>query len=206
VFGRCATLHPKGAEEMVTQIRMQVDRARSNAAAGSTKPSATRQSAQEPHDSIVLRPSRANDPYGYQDASGYAPPRRRSLGRDLLLTAAFAIGVVVAYPSIEPHLPYSWRTNIASVMNRFAPAPSLPVQGAAVVVSDLNLRKGPSTSSAVVALLPRGSSVATIEKRGDWMFVQLEADNRAEPRRGWVYGSFLKDIEVDDPESSDEAD
>jgi hypothetical protein len=191
---------------MVTQMRMQADRARSNTVGDRIRSSATRQDAQ---DSIVLRPSRANAQDSYEQeaaAQGYASGKRRSLSRDVLLTVAIAIAAVVAYPRIEPNLPYSWRMNIASVISRFSPAPSVAVQGAAVVVSDLNLRSEPSTTSAVVALLPRGSSVATIEKRGDWMFVQLEADNRQQPRRGWVFGTFLKEIEDDEPESSDEPD
>jgi uncharacterized protein YraI len=128
------------------------------------------------------------------------------MGRDILIVAAVAIVAVVAYPSVAPYLPYSWRANIAAITGQFGSVADMATLGSAVVLSDLNLREGPSTRTAVVALVPRGSNVATIEKRGEWMFVQIEADNRAQPRRGWVYGSFLREIEADEPESSDDSD
>ena len=64
----------------------------------------------------------------------------------------------------------------------------------AVVVRDVNVRASPSNAAAVVSTLARGAKVATIERRGNWTLVQIGGDSRnIKPRRGWVYGSFLRD-------------
>jgi uncharacterized protein YgiM (DUF1202 family) len=182
---------------MVTQIRMQVEGARNG----------TRSNSRESDTGQIQLRTRAQFSSEASSREQYvqAPPRR-GFGRDLFVAVALGIAAIVAYPSIEQYLPYAWRSNITAVMNQFRPVQAVASQGSAVDVSDLNLRQGPSTSTAVVALLPRGSNVATIEKRGDWMLVQLEADNRAQPTRGWVFGSFLKEIEDDEPETSEDAD
>ena len=141
---------------------------------------------------------------GMADAIGVdQEPRasKRSNVRGVLIAAALATLAVIAYPIIEVRLPQSWRSQITAVTDSLpitddsgtsnaAPAPSSSV---AVVLRDLNVRADPSTGAKVIATLPQGLKVTTIEKRGAWTSVQIESDNpNAKPLQGWVYGSFLK--------------
>ena len=124
------------------------------------------------------------------------------------VVAALAIAVIVIYPRIEPLLPEALRSNIAKITSLFGPAQNFTAQGFAAVASDVNLRAAPSTTARVIATLPRGLKVATIERRGEWTFVQVEGEGNTQPRRGWVFSSFLKEetgeVEDDDETSSGE--
>ena len=161
----------------------------------------------EPDDgSIVLRSSRANGPAAWEPEP--VEPRRRGFGRDVLIVALIAIAVGVAYPSFEQYLPVTVRMHVASLMNSVRPPAVVATEGDAIVLREVNLRAGPSTTSKVIALLPRGSRVATAEKRGEWTFVQVEAYSRnTQLRRGWVFASFLESVEEDvAADSSEELD
>jgi hypothetical protein len=199
----------QAAEGALVQLRIESDRARSNATGGSiTAPKSgdrsvfgTKAAAREPEpvairlptreargqakEQIVLQPHRVlEDPH---------PHKKRGMGRDLLVVAVLAIVVIVAYPRIEPLIPEPWRSNIASLTGDFGSA-SVAAQGSAVVIRDVNLRVGPSTSANIVSTLPQGLNVATLARRDEWTFVEVGADSRnPQPRRGWVFSSFLKD-------------
>jgi hypothetical protein len=136
------------------------------------------------------------------------PPRKGSSFRDVIVVASIAIIAIFAYPRIEPFLPETWRSNIAAILGGLAPSPNPIAQGSASVVSDVNLRVEPSTTAEIITTLPRGLKVTTIERRGDWMLVQVEGNSgNARPQRGWVFGSFLiSDVNDDvEPEPSEES-
>jgi hypothetical protein len=172
----------------VTETRRQSNRGRGES---------TRQALRGAQSAPQIQPTptvfRADGIY-FGDGRHGPAPKRRSLFRDLLIAATLGIVAIIGYPSIEPHLPPTWQANIASVMGRFAPSPGV-AEREAIVVSDVNLRAGPSTTTKVIALLPRGSRVATTETRGEWTFVQVEAYSRnSQLRRGWVYATFLENV------------
>jgi Bacterial SH3 domain len=200
----------QAAEGALVQLRIESDRARSNATGGSiSAPKSgdrssfgTKGAAREPEpvairlptreargqakqEQIVLQPHRVlEDPH---------PRKRRGMGRDMIVVAAVVVVAIVAYPRIEPLIPEPWRSNIASLTGDFGSA-SFAAQGSAVVIRDVNLRVGPSTSANIVSTLPEGLNVATLARRDEWTFVEVGADSRnPQPRRGWVFSSFLKD-------------
>jgi len=132
---------------------------------------------------------------------------RANLLRDVLIVAALVALAVTAYPSIEPFLPQSWQSGIASVTSdpgpiagdsgtsAAAPATSSNVAArhSAVVLRDVNVRAGPSATAKVVSTLRQGLRVLVIEQRGGWTSVQIVGDNAStKPLEGWVYGSFLR--------------
>ncbi len=206
-----ATARYQAAEGMLAQVRMQADRARSDAVGGSIRsgeraafgarpaeretesapmrlPNREERGSATQGSKIVIRPKQmtiVEEPHA---------PRKRGALRDIVVVASLAILVIVTYPTVEPLLPDSWRSNITAITGGVVPPPNVTVQRLAAVVSDVNLRAGPSTTAKVITTLPRGLKVATIERRGDWTLVQIEGNSRnTQPRRGWVYGSFLKD-------------
>jgi hypothetical protein len=226
----------QAAEGALVQLRLEADRARSEANGGSSKlpsrsnfgtksatrepepapsppvqrearerPGKTTQAAQEPR--IVLQPgglSREPEPYVPR------APRRRAVGRDFIVVMVLAIVTIVAYPRIEPFIPEPWRSNIAAVVAKFIPPSNIMAQGSAVVVREVNLREGPSTGEDIIATLPIGLNVAVLERRNEWTLVEIAADSStAQPRRGWVSSSFLRDgsdvEEEDDAASSDDS-
>jgi hypothetical protein len=229
-----ATARYQAAEGMLIQMRMQADRARSDAVGGSTRPAGRgsdaaggsarpaeragfgARAAERETDAAAIRlPTREDRGLGTQDPKVVIRPKqinsdqqpgarkKRGVFRDIVVVAALAIFVIVTYPSIEPLVPEPWRSNIAAVIGNHAPPANVTVQGVASVASEVNLRAEPSTTARVIATLPRGLKVVTGERRGDWILVQVEGDRSStQPRRGWVFGSFLKeepgDVEADD--------
>jgi hypothetical protein len=225
----------QAAEGTLVQLRLEADRARIEGIGGSSKtpsrsmfgtksaarapeplpaPPATRervaqatratqamQAAQEPR--IVLQPgglSREPEPYVPRG------PRRRAVGRDFIVVSVLAIVMIVAYPRIEPFIPEPLRSNLAAVITRFFPTSTIAAQGSAVVARDVNLRDGPSTSAEIVATLPRGLGVAVLERRDEWTRVEIAADgSNPQPRRGWVFSSFLENGPADDDVDSESA-
>jgi hypothetical protein len=214
----------QAAEGALVQLRLESDRARSNATGGSIhspksgdrsvfgtkaftrepEPTPIRLPTREarahaaPEAKIVLQPHRV-----LEDANA---PKRRGFGRDIVVVAALAVVAIFAYPRIEPLIPEPWRSNIAALTGRVGSVPGVSVagQGAGVVVRDVNLRVGPSTSAGIVSTLPQGLRVATLGRRDEWTFVEVAGDSRnPQPRRGWVFSSFLRDESVSDDEDAD---
>jgi uncharacterized protein YgiM (DUF1202 family) len=81
----------------------------------------------------------------------------------------------------------------AAVGTPWSPAPESKAQSTpegpdavriARIVSDVNMRAGPSNGQAVLATIPRGTAVEVIVCRG-WCEVVFRG------QRGWIYGSFL---------------
>ena len=187
----------------MTETRRQANRGRGEAARQALRAQPAPQTQPTPS---VFRADGITISDGWQEPA----PKRRSLFRDLLVATTLGVMAIIGYPMIEPHLPQTWQANIASVIGGVAPPPGV-AEREAIVVNDVNLRAGPSTTTKVIALLPRGSRVAATETRGDWTFVQVEAYSRSSQlRRGWVYASFLQSVgdgEDDaETESSDESD
>ncbi len=221
-----ATARYDAAEAALTQVRMEASRERSDAVGGNVfhkqaglqAKRASRETGLAPVRSaeergqrttgskIVIRTNRMRDAIEATEQEPRAP-RRRAV-RDVFLAAAVTVLAIVIYPSIEPLLPETWRSNIAAVTGGIGPvvghspapleslpetSPSVAVQHFAVVVRDVNVRASPSTTATVISMLPRGLKVATIEQRENWTLVQIEGDSRnPKPRQGWVYGSYLK--------------
>ena len=215
----------QAAEGTLVQLRMEADRARSNATGGSINPSRSSASrstfgskavarepepaairlpgreprAQAKQEQIVLQPHRVlEDPYA---------PKKRGIWRDLLVVAALAVVAIMVYPRIEPLIPEPWRSQIAALTGGFASPSSVVAQGSAVVVRDVNLRSGPSTSASIITTLVPGQNVATLARREEWTFVEVAADSRStQPQRGWVFSSFLKDDAANAEEDGETAD
>ena len=55
-------------------------------------------------------------------------------------------------------------------------------------VASMRLRK-PSTSAAIVTSLKLGTEVSIVERRGDWVRAEIDADAKA--LQGWVFGTYL---------------
>jgi hypothetical protein len=220
-----ATARYQAAEGMLTQVRMQTDRARSDAIGGSIKANnrtrfGTKTADREADAAPINLPTKDERGPGTQGTMAafrsnqmMTPEpephaKKRGTLRDVALAASVAILAIVAYPFIAPFLPPSWQSNIVAITGGSGPStrksspppmPAPPVsasnaatQSLAVVDREVNLRVGPSTAEKVMAALPRGSKVTPIEQRGDWTLVQIDGGN-AQPRRGWVYSSFLKE-------------
>lgn len=218
-----ATARYQAAEGMLTQLRMQADRVRSDAVGGSIKsaPRATfgsRSADREPEPAPIRLPAREDREPG---APGYRivlrpremmpepeslEPRKRGALRDIVVVALIAIAAIVAYPKIAPLLPQSWRSNIGAIIGGAGPSASVTPQGRAAVLNDVNLRVGPSASARVITILRRGMRVATIDRRDDWILVEVQgAGGNTQPVRGWVFGSFLSEEArngADDAETS----
>jgi len=153
-----------------------------------------------PETKIVLRTTRG---WGAGERMEPKPPARagRRPTRDIVLAACVVVAAILLYPWIEPLVPESWRSNIAAITagnEPIAPAESLshapPQEHMALVVRGANLRAGPSATAPVISTLQRGLQVATLEQRGNWMLVQIGGENgKTQPRRGWVFSTFLKD-------------
>jgi hypothetical protein len=63
-----------------------------------------------------------------------------------------------------------------------------------VVVRGVNVHASPSAAAEVVATLPTGLKITMIERRGNWTLVEIgQAGQSAEPKKGWVFNTFLKD-------------
>ena len=205
----------QAAEGALVTVRLEADRARSNATGGSINASKSgdrsvfgTKAAREPEPVAIRLPTREARGQAKQEQIVLQPhrvledthaPKKRGLGRDLLVVAALAVVVIVAYPRLEPLIPEPWRSNIAALTGGFGSAASIAAQGSAVVARDVNLRVGPSTTANIISTLPQGLNVATLARRDEWTFVEVGADSRnPQPRRGWVFSSFLKEGTADD--------
>jgi hypothetical protein len=220
----------QAAEGALVQLRLDADRARSQATGGSIgssksvdrsvfgtkapaparapKPESLPSPARETpgrgtqEHKIVLQPGGLSVEREYEAPA----PRKRSAGREFVAAAVLVVGTIVAYPRIEPLIPEPWRTNIAAVTARFGLSSNVVAQGSAVVVRDVNLRSGPSTAAEIIATLPRGLKLTTLARREEWTLVQIEGDS---PKQGWVFSSFLEatagedDVEAVQPEDSE---
>jgi Bacterial SH3 domain len=205
----------QAAEGALVTVRLEADRARSNATGGSINAPksgdrsvfGTKAAAREPEPVAIRLPTREARGQAKQEQIVLQPhrmledphaPKKRGLGRDLLVVAALAVVVIVAYPRIEPLIPEPWRSNIAALTGGFKSSASVAAQGSAVVARDVNLRVGPSTTANIISTLPQGLNVATLARRDEWTFVEVGADSRnPQPRRGWVFSSFLKEGTAD---------
>jgi len=74
---------------------------------------------------------------------------------------------------------------------RPTPAPNEPQKFKITARSGLRLRGGPGTSFDIITALPFGSEVFGLERRGDWMIVDIHGDQIAD---GAMHTAFLKEI------------
>lgn len=72
-------------------------------------------------------------------------------------------------------------------------APSAPavMQPSLLVTHGANLRAGPSSTAAVLGVIPRDAKVTSIEKQGSWTHIRY-AKGTDKPLEGWLFTSFLQ--------------
>jgi hypothetical protein len=146
---------------------------------------------------IVRTPDRTRNGAGElgRERKAHAP---RHLVRDSLVAACLAASAIVFYPRILPLIPgLGIGGGSAAPVDSLAPAPPHTAdQRMALLVHGANVRAGPSGTSEVVSALQAGVKVAMVEQRGNWTLVQIDGESGdAKPRQGWVYRSFLKDLD-----------
>jgi hypothetical protein len=143
-----------------------------------------------------------------------ALPRRSPLRRLVPAGAvAVAAALVAVYLSTGKTLVSEWWPQLVSVAIGDEPAPttgtssesSAPTSPAVasrrgvVGATGANLRAGPSTSSAVIAALPRDAEVTLVERRGSWMQVRTASRDGTRQQEGWVYAPSLKEVRTAQP-------
>jgi hypothetical protein len=137
--------------------------------------------------------------------------RLARVGR-LSLRAGLVAGALAAayiyYPQLKPVIVDRWTPKVAALagdakttaltelqalglLPEGAQAEAAPPQADArmsVAARVANLRTGPSTTMAVVSALPRDTVVTVLERRGDWVRIEVEGDAA---NRGWLHSSLL---------------
>ncbi|HEV2547382.1 MAG TPA: SH3 domain-containing protein [Stellaceae bacterium] len=141
-------------------------------------------------------------------------PRRSPLRRLVPAGAVAAVAALVAvFLSTGNTLVGAWWLQVVSVAIGDEPAPatgtssepSAPASPAVaarrgvVGATGANLRAGPSTSSAVIATLPRDAEVTLVERRGSWMQVRAAGRDGTRQQEGWVYAPSLKELHTAQP-------
>ena len=140
--------------------------------------------------------------------------RRADVLRRFIRGGALAASLVVAvvfYPRVEPMIVESWWPKIGQLFateiepflgkirapsgSRLPEPVQVAEQHAVVGVSQAKVRAGPSTETAVLTTLPRDREVTPIERRGYWVLVRIGGEDGKHKQEGWVYGSFLKDVD-----------
>ncbi|MEF3696682.1 SH3 domain-containing protein [Desulfolutivibrio sp.] len=73
-----------------------------------------------------------------------------------------------------------------------APAPAAqPTRTERVTIQGLNLRRGPSSKSAVIDGLEKDEVVTIFERQGNWIKVRT-----ADGREGFAYGAYLTGFDI----------
>jgi Bacterial SH3 domain len=127
---------------------------------------------------------------------------KRRFVRDIAFAAVLAVVAVLffvrlgpatvdtVWPDIQP-LVALIDPQVASQPAAVRPPPPVKVAAPALPLLSVeraaNLRTGPSTSSTVIATLPRDDKVALLGRHGNW--VQVRAGGT---REGWIYNTYLK--------------
>jgi hypothetical protein len=127
-----------------------------------------------------------------------------------MIAAAGFVGALVVFgfflfPRLIGALPQDWQDDISvateqlqnyigdtnrkiGVTSAETPAAAAVAQALATVTRSANVRSAPSSSSTVLLTLPRGASVSTGIRSGNW--VKVSVDGKTE---GWVFAQYLKD-------------
>jgi hypothetical protein len=142
--------------------------------------------------------------------------RQRRLARRSVAAGALAAAVAAAvwflpqieltasrqwwpgWPDVDAYVTTPIRSIVAQIGARneaARPAPARLAEPRATIDATLaKLRAGPSTTSAVLATLPRDKEVVPVERRGFWVLIRMAGEDGKSKQEGWIYGSFLKDI------------
>jgi hypothetical protein len=135
--------------------------------------------------------------------------------RDALLVIAFLGLAMFGYYRLAPMLTNSPPEFLQSILDKagIAPtqaqappplratqpvaAPGVPatataMQPSLLVIHGANLRAGPSSTTAVIGIIPRAAKVTRLEKQGSWTHVRY-AKGTDKPLEGWLFTSFLQD-------------
>jgi len=123
----------------------------------------------------------------------------RGIIRIVVMAAVFAVLAVVGYYKIAPMVTEQAATMFDLDLSTSAPAPSAAAatavapQPTAIVTKSVNLRDGPSTTTAVIGSLPRDARVIVHEHQGNWVHIETQANGTAKVVQGWVFNTFVKD-------------
>ena len=83
-----------------------------------------------------------------------------------------------------------------------------PEEHVRVPTSHANVHMGPSTARPVLVLLPEGTVLPVLGRRGEWLEVELSAELREtgmvmrwyrDEDRGWMHESTVEFVEVESP-------
>jgi len=200
-----ATARYEAAEGVLSHMRQEATRQRSEpppaadpfAQLRAATPSVERRQRSSRSPTRTQFNNLRNAPQAQEEDEEPRPSGKKGL-RDFCIVVAFAVAVFTLYPNVAPYLPYSWRYNIAQFTGGFglpSAAASVSAPAAkAVVVSDVNLRVGPSTQSKIVTALSGGMKVMAGEKRDGWTAVRVESTKpNAKPLQGWVSSAYIKE-------------
>ncbi|HEY2007928.1 MAG TPA: SH3 domain-containing protein [Rhizomicrobium sp.] len=136
--------------------------------------------------------------------------KRRGLVRDCIVVAAIVIPLVLLYPWMAVYLPQGVRDGIATATGGLLsveivqpgvphapPKKSLPPpkidRPAAIASHALNVHPSPASKGAVIVSLPKNTSVAILEKRGNWTRIEVPAEGAGKPQQGWVWSAYLQE-------------
>jgi uncharacterized protein YgiM (DUF1202 family) len=109
----------------------------------------------------------------------------RSLSRSVALSLALAGSAAVTLGGCSADLGVDEVTEDAPGGVPFEAAAAIVGQKARVTATSLNLRSGPSTTSAVLTSMPNGTVVDVLEQSGTWYKVRYGATT------GWCSGEYL---------------
>jgi chromosome segregation ATPase len=145
--------------------------------------------------------------------SNFGPKRQERMefvrGSAGMIAAAAFVGALVVFgfflfPRLIGALPQDWQDDISVATEQMqnyigdanrkigvtaaeTPAAAV-VQALATVTRSANVRSAPSSASTVLVTLPRGTSVSTGIRSGNW--VKVSIDGKTE---GWIFAQYLKD-------------
>jgi ParB family chromosome partitioning protein len=148
--------------------------------------------------------NRAEHQWKAEDAEESEREHRAQTARKLLRDAVFVSGFVglamLGYYTLAPMLSDSAPDILQPILNQAGidtgqPSPTQSADASAkptfTVLRSVNLRGGPATSAAVIASLPKGAKVTSLETKGNWVHVQF-ADAGGKLLEGWAFQTFLQ--------------
>ena len=137
--------------------------------------------------------------------------RRRPRGAIVPIVLAAAAGIVIGvtyYPTYGLTVMKASEPVIARIRQESVPLwrfvavqiaeirkedePEIHEERVTINVGVANVREGPSTSTKTVATLPRHTDLTVIERRGNWVLVQLDGEG---VQTGWIYNALLIEAE-----------
>lgn len=133
---------------------------------------------------------------GFVERRQRAGDKDKSNNKSLIVSgavaAALASAAVIAFSFIWPSGAPPAETQQVAASAKPAAAVAAVVVPKATVLRSVNVRSGPSTSDSVITTLKAGTQIATGERNGNWVRVNLEAADGKPAQRGWAFASSLQ--------------